>query len=98
MTASFLTHLECGRCGRIFDADRLWNLCPDCGKPLLARFETTVRTFLRNSPAAKDRIRRKKADRIMNQRDLRVMRKSSSKPFLSRTRLEPAALIRQAAG
>ncbi|MBN1657937.1 MAG: threonine synthase [Anaerolineae bacterium] len=36
---SFLTHLECGLCGRVQDADRLWNLCPECGKPLLARYD-----------------------------------------------------------
>ncbi len=39
LTESFLTHLECGRCGRQYDADRLWNLCPECGKPLLARYD-----------------------------------------------------------
>jgi len=39
LTESFLTHLECGRCGRTYDADRLWNLCPECGKPLLARYD-----------------------------------------------------------
>ncbi len=36
---SFLTHLECGWCRREFDPDRLWNLCPECGKPLLARYD-----------------------------------------------------------
>jgi threonine synthase len=36
---SFLTHLECALCGRTFDADQLWNLCPDCDKPLLARYD-----------------------------------------------------------
>ncbi len=36
---SFLTHLECASCNRQLDADRLWNLCPDCGKPLLARYD-----------------------------------------------------------
>jgi threonine synthase len=39
MNVSFLTHLECGLCGTAQDADRLWNLCPDCGKPLLARYD-----------------------------------------------------------
>lgn len=34
----FLTHLECSACGEICDADRLWNLCPACQKPLLARY------------------------------------------------------------
>ena len=36
---SFLTHLECSLCGQTVDADRLWNLCPECGKPLLARYD-----------------------------------------------------------
>ncbi len=36
---SLLTHLECGLCGTEQDADRLWNLCPECGKPLLARYD-----------------------------------------------------------
>ncbi len=39
---SFLTHLECALCSRQLDADRLWNLCPDCGKPLLARYDLTA--------------------------------------------------------
>jgi threonine synthase len=39
LTGSFLTHLECGRCGQTYDAGRLWNLCPECGKPLLARYD-----------------------------------------------------------
>lgn len=39
MTGTLLTHLECGRCGRTYDAGRLWNLCPECGKPLLARYD-----------------------------------------------------------
>jgi threonine synthase len=33
-----LTHLECAFCGREYDPDRLWNLCLDCEKPLLARY------------------------------------------------------------
>jgi threonine synthase len=36
---SFLTHLECAMCGRELKADRLWNLCPTCDKPLLARYD-----------------------------------------------------------
>jgi threonine synthase len=35
----FLSHLECALCGRELDADRLWNLCPACDKPLLARYD-----------------------------------------------------------
>ncbi|OGF62955.1 MAG: threonine synthase [Candidatus Fischerbacteria bacterium RBG_13_37_8] len=36
---NFLTHLECGLCGKILEADKIWNLCPECGKPLLARYD-----------------------------------------------------------
>ncbi len=38
-TNSTLTHLECGRCHKTYRADQLINLCPDCGKPLLARYD-----------------------------------------------------------
>jgi threonine synthase len=36
---SYLAHLECSYCNKTYDADRLWNLCPDCHKPLLARYD-----------------------------------------------------------
>ncbi len=36
---SFLSHLECAMCSQELDADRLWNLCPVCQKPLLARYD-----------------------------------------------------------
>lgn len=36
---SFLTHLECGYCGKIYDPNQLINLCPACGKPLLPRYD-----------------------------------------------------------
>jgi len=36
---TFLTHLECSLCGKTYDADRLWQTCPDCGRPLLARYD-----------------------------------------------------------
>ena len=36
---NFLTHLECGMCGEILDADKIWNLCPKCNKPLLVRYD-----------------------------------------------------------
>lgn len=38
-TSSTLTHLECGKCGRTYAADRLINLCPECSRPLLARYD-----------------------------------------------------------
>jgi threonine synthase len=36
---TFLTRLECSLCGTWQDPDELWNLCPECGKPLLARYD-----------------------------------------------------------
>lgn len=35
----FFSHLECGLCGKTFEKNKVWNLCPDCGKPLLARYD-----------------------------------------------------------
>lgn len=34
-----LSHLECSMCGDHLEPGRLWNLCPGCGKPLLARYD-----------------------------------------------------------
>jgi threonine synthase len=36
---SFLTHLECALCGREYEHTRLWNLCSECQRPLLARYD-----------------------------------------------------------
>ena len=35
---SYLDFLECSLCSRQFDPGRIWNICPDCAKPLLARY------------------------------------------------------------
>jgi threonine synthase len=54
---STLTHLECGRCHATYDAGQLMNLCPACGKPLLARYDlaaaarTLTKTALRDRPS-----------------------------------------------
>lgn len=37
--ASYLTHLDCTRCGRQYDADTLQTLCPDDGGVLYARYD-----------------------------------------------------------
>ena len=34
-----VTHLECGACGLSHEARRLLNLCRECGKPLLVRYD-----------------------------------------------------------
>jgi threonine synthase len=36
---SVLTNLECSYCGKTINADKLNNLCPDCDKPLFARYD-----------------------------------------------------------
>ena len=36
---NYLSHLECSQCGQRFEPNRLWNLCPVCDKPLLARYD-----------------------------------------------------------
>ena len=36
---SFLSHLECPECGKIFNADQLQTYCPDCRSPLYARYD-----------------------------------------------------------
>ena len=36
---SYLEYLECSKCGKKFDADKLQTVCDSCGKPLLARYD-----------------------------------------------------------
>jgi len=36
---SYLTHLDCSYCSNKFEANKLWNLCHFCNKPLLARYD-----------------------------------------------------------
>ncbi|MBI4720275.1 MAG: threonine synthase [Chitinivibrionia bacterium] len=36
---TYLSHLECGYCGKTYEADAVWNLCTQCRKPLLARYD-----------------------------------------------------------
>jgi threonine synthase len=50
---STLTHLECSGCRKIWPHNVLQNLCPLCGKPLLARYDlkAAARTFSRQALA-----------------------------------------------
>jgi threonine synthase len=50
---SFLTHLECGACGKRHDAAKLNNLC-ECGGPLLVRYdlEDARKSWTRDSVAS----------------------------------------------
>lgn len=56
-TLSTLTHLECGKCGRMHDADRLQNLCTGCNRPLLPRYDLkkAARTLTRDALAQRRR-------------------------------------------
>ncbi|MBS7631174.1 threonine synthase [Candidatus Bathyarchaeota archaeon] len=36
---SYLTVLECSKCGRVFDPDHVQSVCDKCGKPLLASYD-----------------------------------------------------------
>jgi threonine synthase len=46
-----VTHLECALCGTTYEARRLHNLCTECGRPLLVRYdlEAAARTLTRES-------------------------------------------------
>jgi threonine synthase len=54
-TMSTLTHLECSYCGAKYEADQLQNLCTECGKPLLARYDLkkAARTLTKESLAGR---------------------------------------------
>jgi threonine synthase len=51
-----VTHLECGACGLRHEAQRLHNLCKECGKPLLVRydFERAARSLTKESLRQRD--------------------------------------------
>ncbi|HDJ22163.1 MAG TPA: threonine synthase, partial [Candidatus Bathyarchaeota archaeon] len=36
---SYLTHLECSKCGARHEADKVQTVCTRCGKPLFARYD-----------------------------------------------------------
>lgn len=54
-TRSTLTHLECGRCGQTYESEALMNLCPACGKPLLARYDLAKAAQTLTKASLKDR-------------------------------------------
>ena len=52
-----VTHLECGACGLHHEARRLHNLCRECGKPLLVRYdlERAARSLTKESLSGRGR-------------------------------------------
>jgi len=53
---SFLKNLECGLCGKEYDAAQIWNLSPCCGKPMLARYDIEKAKSVFNRDMLKNRI------------------------------------------
>ncbi len=53
----YLSHLECSKCAIELESNRLWNLCPDCHKPLFARY---------NLDAIKDTLDKEKIKQRQN--------------------------------
>ena len=51
-----VTHLECSLCNLRHEANALHNLCRECGKPLLVRYdlETAAKTLTPGSLAARE--------------------------------------------
>ena len=52
MSAYHVSHLECSRCAKQFEAGRLYNLC-ECGSPLMVRYKLDRSTMLRSAVAAR---------------------------------------------
>src|SRR5437868_15319968 len=53
-----VTHLECAACGRRHEARRLHNLCVECGKPLLVRYDLRAAS----STLTKESLKGRRAD------------------------------------
>lgn len=51
----FVTHLECGNCGRTAEPNVIQGLCPECSRPLLARYDLAraSRTLTRGALASR---------------------------------------------
>ncbi len=52
---SYITHLECSKCGKRFDADIVQTVCDTCGKPLFARYNLEA---VRKAVSPKDLVGR----------------------------------------
>ncbi len=50
-----VTHLECANCGKEHEANKLQNLCIDCGKPLLVRYDLAKAAETLTKDALKER-------------------------------------------
>ncbi len=55
MPVGFLSTLECALCGQAYKPERLWNLCPECGRPLLCRYDLDAAGHAVDPTAFRDR-------------------------------------------
>jgi threonine synthase len=84
-TLSTLTHLECGKCGRHYEADRLMNLCLDCNRPLLARYDLAraAQTLTPDALATRDQdLWRYEEVLPIRRRDARIRLKEGWTPLI----------------
>lgn len=51
-----LQHLQCSYCSKTLPAEQLWNLCPECKKPLLASYDlaAAAKTMTRTAVTGRD--------------------------------------------
>jgi len=53
---NYFSHLECSNCKKTFDVNKILNLCDECGKPLLAKYDLNTaskeldKSYLLNQP------------------------------------------------
>src|SRR5260370_25843824 len=95
--ASALSHVECTRCGRVAEADRIQTLCPSCNKVLYARYdlERAARTLSREALAARPRGMWRWKE-ILPGREERfiISLGEGDTPLLSAPRLSPGCCLR----
>ncbi len=52
----FVTNLECAKCGTNYEANKLYNLCTSCGKPLLVRYDLAKAAETLTKESLKNRV------------------------------------------
>ncbi len=92
---NFFSHLECSQCGRRYDAGALHNLCDDCRRPLLARYDLDAA----GRAIARDALSRR-AHNVWRFHELQPVREARFRLTLAEggTPLVPAARLGAALG
>jgi len=52
----FVTYLECAKCGTNYEANKIYNLCTNCGKPLLVRYDLAKAAETLTKESLKNRV------------------------------------------